>query len=82
MSKEIEVEKAKNQKEEKVPMFQTYYQAFTRHEGGEWFTSGSASLDKNNVISLGGCPRKPFSPSSTLYFSNKSRNTKCISVLI
>jgi|TARA_B110000259_G_C13923007_1_gene365616 hypothetical protein len=50
MSKEIEVEKAKNQKEEKLPMFQTYYQAFTRYEGGEWFTSGSASLDKNNVI--------------------------------
>ena len=50
MSKEIEIEKAKNQKEEKVPMFQTYYQAFTRYAGSEWFTSGSTSTNKEDVI--------------------------------
>ena len=49
MDKEITIEEAKNQKTENLPMFQTYYVAFTRYAGSEWF-AGMASQDKRVVI--------------------------------
>ena len=49
MSKEITTEEAKDQKTESLPMFQTYYVAFTRYAGSEWM-AGISSQNKKDVI--------------------------------
>lgn len=50
MNKEIKIEKAKNQKEEKIPVFETYYLGFTRYYNSAWIVCGMTSTDKKEVI--------------------------------
>ena len=46
MAKKIEVEEARNQKEENIPMYLKYYIGFCRHKNSEWFqTIGGTNKD-------------------------------------
>ena len=51
MDKEIIIEKSRNQKEEKIPLFQTYYLSFVRnYDSEDWFSCSNGSTNKDEII--------------------------------
>lgn len=50
MKKNIQIEEAKNQKTEEIPVFETYYVGFARYKGNKWFQAGIPDIDKQSVI--------------------------------
>ena len=51
MSKEITIEEARNQKEVKVPMFQTKYMIFTRYDNkSDWYSGCMLYSDQQAAI--------------------------------